>query len=47
MQNDGDWSTGQITRPQLLRNLPHAALGRRCGKLHNVDANSSDLCLLP
>ena len=39
MRNDGDWSTGQITWPQLLRSLPHAAFGRRCGKLRNVDVD--------
>ena len=39
MRNDGDWSTGQITWLQLLRSLPHAAFGRHCGKLRNVDVD--------
>jgi len=41
MQNDGDWSTGQITWPQLLCSLQHATRGRCSGKLPNADAESS------
>jgi len=37
MRNDGDWSTGEITWPQLLCSLLHATRRRRSGKLRNVD----------
>ena len=37
MRNDGDWSTGHTTWPQLLRSLPHAVRGRRSDKLRNAD----------
>jgi len=37
---------GQTTRPQLLRSLPHTALGRCFGKLRNADVESSVLCIL-
>ena len=46
MQNDGNWSTGQTTRPQLLRSWPHATRGRCSSKLCNADVESSILCML-
>jgi len=50
MRNDGDWSTCQITWPQLLRSLPHAARRRRSSKLRNVElcifANITVICCL-